>query len=348
MSEQSDQKRREVNEANDVNDANSVKADSRGAHPGSGGGGAGQRGAWVLLVLGLAMIGGAAWFLVRMKDFQRLGQPGVTVVSQRVLGDNGELVATNAVALPVDVPGYRGTNGTISRTEYEWLPRDTTYGRVEYSSPDGVRMLMSAVLMGVDRTSIHKPEYCLSGQGFSIDTHVSDRISIGGPVPYELPVKKMFATRDVTRPDGTVVRMRVVYVFWFVADGQVSADHNQRMFSMAWDLVTTGVLQRWAYIACLAECPEGGEEALYARMSKLIAATVPRFQHPPGKQVAAARPDILGHDRVPSGGRVAGVTGGLAPDGTAPAVGSELAALGGTGEARVPGKNRDVTSRSTN
>ena len=61
------------------------------------------------------------------------------------------------------------------------------------------------------------------------------------------------------------------------------------MLSMARDLLTTGVLQRWAYISCLVEGDLGNDELLFARVSKLVAAAVPRFQLATGTAVRLAR-----------------------------------------------------------
>ena len=58
------------------------------------------------------------------------------------------------------------------------------------------------------------------------------------------------------------------------------------MWWMARDLITKGVLQRWAYISCFSVCPPGQEEALYARMREWIAAAVPQFQLSAGPAVA--------------------------------------------------------------
>jgi len=40
-------------------------------------------------------------------------------------------------------------------------------------------------------------------------------------------------------------------------------------------------LQRWAYISYFSQCEPGQEDAAFARMEKLIAASVPKFQMPP-------------------------------------------------------------------
>ena len=44
---------------------------------------------------------------------------------------------------------------------------------------------------------------------------------------------------------------------------------------------STGVLQRWAYVSYFSVCEPGQEDATFARMEKLIAASVPAFQLPP-------------------------------------------------------------------
>lgn len=229
----------------------------------------------------VALIVGTAVFLSRFEGMRRVGQPGVKVVAQNLYDEGGTLVATNAVYLPDDLPGYLSTNVPLSRSELDWLPKDTTFGRAFYLGTNGFGAMLSAVLMGVDRTSIHKPEYCLVGQGFRVDSQTITRVAIREPVPYDLPVMKMVTSRETKLPDGSVLRRRVLYVYWFVADGRLSADHNKRMVSMAMDLVLTGVLQRWAYIACMAECQPGNEDAVYAQMERLIAAAVPRFHLAP-------------------------------------------------------------------
>jgi hypothetical protein len=95
-------------------------------------------------------------------------------------------------------------------------------------------------------------------------------------------------TREITI-DGRKQMARWVYVYWFVADNQLTAQHNQRMWWMARDVIRTGVLQRWAYISYLAFCPPGAENAAFERVKKLIVASVPEFQlTPPPKTMAAS------------------------------------------------------------
>ena len=84
--------------------------------------------------------------------------------------------------------------------------------------------------------------------------------------------------------EGRQVTRSGIYVYWFVADGQLTASHGGRMWSMARELLKTGVLQRWAYVACFMQCAPGDEEQTYRRMEKFLQASVPQFQLVPGPQ----------------------------------------------------------------
>jgi hypothetical protein len=56
--------------------------------------------------------------------------------------------------------------------------------------------------------------------------------------------------------------------------------------------VTTGILQRWAYVTFFSACAPGQEENTYERLKNLIAASVPEFQLTPkaGTVVAENHP----------------------------------------------------------
>ena len=228
------------------------------------------------VALGLMAL--TAFGLTRLQTLQRLGTPGVKVVAHNVAGEGGVVLGTNSVSLPEKVLNFESTELPIAKVTSDWLPKDTTYAQRLYHAPDGFEVVVNTVLMGTDRTSIHKPEYCLAGQGFRTEKVERVKIPIEQPTPYLLPAQKWTVTREVTMEKGVKVRHAAVYVFWFVADRQLTDDHSERMKWMMRDLLTKGVLQRWAYVSCYAICPIGQEEVTYARMREWIAAAVPSFQ----------------------------------------------------------------------
>jgi hypothetical protein len=248
-------------------------------------------------LVALGLMAGAAALLARMHTGQRLGQPGVKVVPLPMHGPEGRVIGTNKVDLPATVPGFASEEMPIAQEVLDWLPKDTTYGRRIYRADDGLEIQLNVVLMGTDRTSIHKPEYCLTGQGFAIDKKELLFIDVKKPHLYRLPVVRMTLSKEFPTKEAGKVMFRALYVFWFVADQEVTADHNKRFLSMAGHMLRTGELQRWAYVSCLAawqdapgEEPSGFAEAVYARMRDFIAATVPEFQMAVGPASAPAAP----------------------------------------------------------
>ncbi|MBI5384327.1 MAG: exosortase/archaeosortase family protein [Verrucomicrobia bacterium] len=253
-----------------------------------------SRRVWSVLITTVLLVGLTGGFLAHARSNQRLGKPGVKVVPVLMPGQedgsNGAtnaggtfLAGSNSVFLPEQVLHYTSTNLPVARVVYEWLPKDTVYGQRLYRGTNGLQFLNNVVLMGGDRTSIHQPQYCLTGQGFQIMKTETDTLRITRPQPYDLTVVKLTAKGTVRGANGQPVLSHAVYVYWFVADNQLTADHAQRMWWMARDLVRTGVLQRWAFVAYLGLCPPGGEDLVYEQMKELIVAGVPEFQTTVGK-----------------------------------------------------------------
>jgi hypothetical protein len=226
----------------------------------------------------LLLIGITAVALSRVERYQTLGQPGLRMVDELVLDEDGGVVNTNTAALPHRVLDYASKTQPITKVELSWLPADTTYARRYYEAPDRFGLSLNVVLMGQDRTSIHRPQICLTGQGWTIERSDLLEIPIQGPQPYSLPVMRLIASRPYRDPGGQTINLKAVYVYWFVAENQITARHGQRMWWMAQELLTRGVLQRWAYVACLAIGRPGSEEAIYQRLEEFIAAAVPEFQ----------------------------------------------------------------------
>jgi Protein of unknown function (DUF3485) len=236
----------------------------------------------VAFAVALALIASTGVGLSRLQALQRLGRPGVKLVERLVYREDGETIGTNSVALPEQVLNFESREQPIAKVVWNWLPKDTTYAQRLYRAPDGFRTMANVVLMGTDRTSIHDPKYCLAGQGFQTLREEFDSVPIQEPHPYSLPVYKWTVRHEVVTPEGAKVPQSALYVFWFVADDQLTANHKERMWWMARDLVTRGVLQRWAYVSCFSVCAPGQEEATYARMREWIAAAVPQFQRATG------------------------------------------------------------------
>jgi len=229
----------------------------------------------ILFALALVLMGATGAILTNLRAHQKLGLPAVKTSAQL---DSPRLL----VDLPERVLDCESEFLPPAKMEMEYLPQDTSFGHRRYTAQDKFRTDVNVVLMGTDRTSLHKPQFCLSGQGWSIDDNASTETSvrIERPYAYDLPVMRLISTKGAT-VNGQQVVNRGVYVYWFVAQDEYTAKHWQRMWWMARDLFRTGVLQRWAYVSYFSVCRPGEESATFERMKKLIAASVPEFQLTP-------------------------------------------------------------------
>jgi hypothetical protein len=235
-----------------------------------------------------AIIAAAALFLFTWEKRQHLGKPGVRVIDVPMEGIDVSAAGTNhfvagaqSIYLPEKVLDYISYPNPVTRLVWDWLPKDTTYGQRIYRDTNGFRIQTMAVLMGKDRTSIHQPQYCVTGTGWRIVSQQQVFVAMDEPLPYELPVMKLKLTQTVHGKNGEEHEIAGVLVYWFVADNQLTADHRQRMWWMARDLLRHGVLQRWAYIVEFSQCRPGDEELTFARISDFIRASVPQYQLTP-------------------------------------------------------------------
>jgi hypothetical protein len=230
---------------------------------------------FLFLLVALGLLAGTAGVLTWLKTHQKLGSPGIKATP-----------IPGSVSMKIDLPervlDFTSTNIPETDVVLGYLPKDTSFAERRYLAGDGFQVSTTIVMMGADRTSIHRPDYCLPGQGWSIGSKTAATIPIGGGQPYELPVMKWVIHNSFQTPDGQKQAVSGIYVFWFVADHEQTADNVHRMWWLARDMLRRGVLQRWAYISYFSVCAPGQEEATFERMKKLIAASVPEYQLPPG------------------------------------------------------------------
>ena len=229
---------------------------------------------WIILSVALVLIAGTAAALTWLRANQKLGRPGIK--AEAISGS-----VMMKINLPERVLDFTSTNVPEPQVVLGYLPPDTSYVERCYYGTGFFPIYATVILMGADRTSIHKPDYCLPGQGWIIKEKSVVNIPVAGPQGYQLPVAKWVIGNSFQTPDGQKQPVSGLYVFWLVADGEETPDNYQRMWWMGRDLLRTGVLQRWAYISYFAPCAPGQEDATFERLKNLIAHSVPEYQYPP-------------------------------------------------------------------
>ena len=146
--------------------------------------------------------------------------------------------------------------------ERSMLPADTGLVRKFYRRPGGLDGIHATiVLSGDDRSSIHRPQVCMTAAGHEIERERLVRIPIAGrPEPLEIMVLEMVKT--FPREDGSPAAYYSFYAYWFVGKNRETASHLARMFFMAYDRVVHGVSHRWAYVAMAGSRTPSGDAHL--------------------------------------------------------------------------------------
>jgi hypothetical protein len=181
---------------------------------------------------------------------------------------------------PVELPVFLGTEwigrrSEVAAIEREILPPDTGYSRKDYvavANP-AQRVFLSVVLSGRDRTSIHRPELCLVGQGWTIGTVTRHEFAGPGKPGRTFPATVLQVRREVRTPRGPVVVPQLV-AYWFIGGDTIVASQWQRLAVDAWNRVTKARADRWAYVLMQTDVRDG-EAAALGRMQAVLDQTLP-------------------------------------------------------------------------
>jgi hypothetical protein len=184
--------------------------------------------------------------------------------------------------LPIFVGDYFGKQGEISQVELNVLPKDTEFARRYYDDGRGHQINCSIVLSGAEQRSIHRPEACLVGQGWSIAGQ--DNIPIALASGHNLIARKLTLERQVVGQNNEHTTVRAFYVYWFVGNNVTTPSHFTRILLSNWDRVVHNRAHRWAYVSMFSLVTDNlRPDGLNAKQTQdLIAAftkqIVPTFQ----------------------------------------------------------------------
>lgn len=152
--------------------------------------------------------------------------------------------------LPSSVGRFIGDELEPDKVEKEILPTDTQFVKMRYRTlakyPEASDMAnVTIVLAGAERRSIHRPEVCLDGQGWTLlDAHVLPVEISPGKV---LQVKDLHISREIVRPDHSKTTLSAHYLYWFVGTDVTTPSNFTRILLTTWDNIARSVNHRWAY-----------------------------------------------------------------------------------------------------
>ena len=188
---------------------------------------------------------------------------------------------------PMPLPTFLGTDWIgqqvpVSAVERAILPPDTGYSRENYVAVQDRReqVFVSIVLSGRDRTSIHRPELCLVGQGWTIEGRSRHAFDYPGAVGGSIPATVLRVQHEAVVPGGRRVLVPALVAYWFVGRDRVAATHWERMFWGAVDQLRRLQSDRWAYVLLQTGAADGDAAAL-ARLQTVLDQTLPVFEKQP-------------------------------------------------------------------
>lgn len=163
----------------------------------------------------------------------------------------GVRLAANAVD-PIELPAFLGTEwigqrSEVTAVERSVLPPDTGYSRKNYIAVrDRSEVFVSVVLSGRDRTSIHRPELCLVGQGWHV---VSESAGVlRNAEGQEMPATFLKIEKDFARPNGPAIRVKSLLAYTFIGPDRIVASHAQMVWQSSLARLRRLRGDRWAYV----------------------------------------------------------------------------------------------------
>ena len=133
-----------------------------------------------------------------------------------------------------EIDGYKSQTLSESESEKHVLPADTVVDRRLYEATDGSWYVVTLVVGGRSKSSIHRPEMCLPSQGFQMSRPRTRDVA---GVEWRL----------VTLARGLLPPQGFAYTF-FNQDGFRTSSHVRRIFHDVWDRSMRHRIDRWAML----------------------------------------------------------------------------------------------------
>lgn len=190
--------------------------------------------------------------------------------------------------LPTAVGRFLGQPLEKDAAEKALLPEDTQMVKMQYRSPGAAEdrdvAQVTLVLAGAERRSIHRPEVCLDGQGWTLlDSRVLNVEVLPGRF---LPVTDLLVERQVRLKDGGSRMLRAHYAYWFIGADVTTPSNARRVWLSTWDNIFRNINHRWAYasITCWVtdnlRPVESGQRVRDSQASATVVAEVIRLLAP--------------------------------------------------------------------
>ena len=168
-------------------------------------------------------------------DVTRVCEPGIRLIDEHPF-------------LPETVGLWKGSPQTgLTTDERAVLPPDTEKAARIYTNATGQTIFCSLVLAGRDVTSIHRPEICLTGQGWKLEAAQTERIEIPTCPNGVLRVSRINSSNTIPLKNNQTAEVYAVFAYWFIGRGRTTPYHWERIWWTTVDRLFHNRNHRWAY-----------------------------------------------------------------------------------------------------
>ncbi len=168
--------------------------------------------------------------------------------------------------LPLQTRGFQGQALEMTAQEQNVLDEGVRLARTVYRSEKGLRVLATVVVGGPGKRTLHRPEVCLPGQGWTIASSNVVPVSLADGREVEATLLQIF--RETELEPGQRVRMRGLNFYWYVgSDGTTRPDYYGHISKGYQDAILRNLNHRWSMVSIfvpVSEAPLGQEDPLLA------------------------------------------------------------------------------------
>lgn len=166
--------------------------------------------------------------------------------------------------LPLRHQFYQAKDIGMTARERNVLDEGVELARFLYTSPQNRQIMVTVIVGGPGKRTIHRPEHCLPGQGWIIER--SERLPLRFADGSEAEATLLRLFRDIKEEGRPDRRMRVLNFYWYVgSDGTTNPDYYGHISKGYLDALFKDINHRWSMVSVfvpVSELPTGQEDGL--------------------------------------------------------------------------------------
>jgi exosortase len=147
--------------------------------------------------------------------------------------------------LPLQFAEYQGRELDMTARERNILDVGVELARTYYAAPGGSEFLCTVIVGGEGKRTLHRPEVCLPGQGWTIADTSTMPVDLEDGRTIEVTLLRLF--RDAEPEPGKRVRIRGLNIYWYIgSDGTTSPDFYDHIRLSYQHAIFRNLNHRWS------------------------------------------------------------------------------------------------------